>query len=92
MAADGNAVCPTGKVPGLGIGDKRQDHAAEGGVGVQVGVGDGQFIQDGTDLVEIIHRTLHGGADVGKDDGRDVTVDAQGFAKVAVVHLRWAGS
>ena len=50
-------------------------------------MGIGEVVERLADLRKVVHRTLHGGADVCEDDGRNVAVNAQRFTQVGVVHL-----
>ena len=62
--------------------DERQNHAAQGGIDVQVILRDRQIVQNLLDAHQIIDGPFHGRADVGEDDRRHVAVDADRFAQV----------
>ena len=55
---------------GLGFGHEGQDHAAEGGVGVEVAVGHSQAAEDFLDTFNVVDGPAHGRADIGDDHRR----------------------
>ena len=77
VAADGDAVDAGVEAEGLGIVDEGEEHTAEGGVGVDVAAGHAQVMQDSPDAVNVVDGAVHGGADVGNDEGRQVPVYLQ---------------
>ena len=78
---------PSAKSHGCGFVDEGEDHPAERGIGMDVGVGNREVVEDLADLPEVVHRALHRGADVCEDDRRHVAVNAQRFTQVSIVHL-----
>ena len=87
VARNGDAVDATVEPEGLRIIDEGEDHATERSVGVDVGAGERQILEDAPDFVEVIHGSLHGGADVGHYQRRLIPIDENGLAQVVVVHL-----
>ena len=80
-----NAVYAGVKPVGLRVGDERQDHAAESGVGVDVVAGNRLVTQDVPYPADVVHRAAHGGAHVGHDDGGQVAIDPDHRLQVIVV-------
>ena len=87
MAADGNAVHAGVKAKGLRFRHKGQNHPAEGGVGVDVGLTDRQIRQNIPHRMEVVHRPFHRSADVRQENDRRIPVDADGFVQVIVVNF-----
>ena len=65
VTADGNAVDAGVECEGLRVVDKGKDHAAQRGVGVDVGARDHKILKDLPDFRYVVDRAAHRGADVG---------------------------
>ena len=82
MAANRKAIDAVGKVPSWCIADKRQDHAAERTIGMQVFPGNRQILKDGIDAIDIINSPFHRCADIGANDRRAGAIQAQALAQI----------
>ena len=87
MPADRQAVGASVEPKGLRVRYKGQNQTTQGGVGVNVGTGDSQVVQDTAHVLQIVHGALHRRADISHDNYRHVPVDADSLVEVVVVYF-----
>ncbi len=79
MATNRNAIDARLKVKGLGVVHEGQDHPAQCGIRVNIVIRDGKILHDFLDFSEIVYGAFHGGPDICKDDGGNITMDTNGL-------------